>query len=450
MGSARVKTSSVSAGAGFFPSTVGIGLQRILIPLWVFQVRGPPHLTAYGLRGFCCLFFRFSSWWLSVSGSVLRSVGAVRGRWGCLLVVFLFRSAMAMPVAPGTAGEFSKMQSRQARGPLPEGRPVLPKTGSLRQRYLTAFLDWTVEQQIDFEDMLNNFYTCSEEVNILLARYGRILYNNGKSYTQYAETLNAISSWKPSIRRMLQGAWDLGYTWVRAEPSVHHVAMPHQVALSMITVSLLWGWTRLAGIIALGFGALLRPGELLALTRGDLLLPRDCDRGICFGLVSIKEAKTRFSHARLQSAKLDIEDLLAVVDLCFGDLQPHQRLWPQSGSTLRARFKSLLRALELFPIPGSSIKELDLGSLRAGGATYILQQTENGELLRRRGRWANHKMMEIYVQELASVIFLQAMSPKSRDKVFSTARIFLDVFEKGRLLHTAKIPTTTWYILFSK
>ena len=71
--------------------------------------------------------------------------------------------------------------------------------------------------------------------------------------------------------------------------------------MAMITVSLLWGWTHLAGIVALGFGALLRPGELLAL------------RGISFGLVSIKEAKTRFSHARLQSAKLDVAALLEVV-----------------------------------------------------------------------------------------------------------------------------------------
>ena len=196
----------------------------------------------------------------------------------------------------------------------------------------------------------------------MLARYGRILYSNGKSYTQYAETLNAITSWKPSVRRLLQGAWDLGYTRVRAEPSTHHIAMPHQVAWSMITV-ILWGWTSVAGIIALGFGALLRPGELLALTRADMLLPRDCDRGISFGLISIKEAKTRFFHARLQSAKLDIEDLLAIVDLCFGDLKPHQKLWPQSGSTLRARFKALLSVLDLLPSPGSSCKELDLGSL---------------------------------------------------------------------------------------
>ena len=415
-----------------------------------FPGEGPKFWIAYGFRGFCLMCFVPVLLFVGPLVFLLPVLGAVRGRWGCLLVVMFFPHAMAMPVLPGTTGEFSKMLDRQHRGPLPEGRPVLPKTGALRQKYLKAFLDWTVEQNIDFEDMLRKFYTCSEEVNILLARYGRVLYSNGKSYTQYAETLNAISSWKPSIRRMLQGAWDLGYTWVRAEPSVHHVAMPHQVALAMITVSLLWGWTHLAGIIALGFGALLRPGELLALTRAEILLPRDCDRGISFGLISIKEAKTRFSHARLQSAKLDIEDLLDVVDLCFGSLLPHQKLWPQSGSTLRSRFKSVLQALDLMPVPGSNVKELDLGSLRAGGATYILQHTENGELLRRRGRWANYKMMEIYVQELAAVIFLQAMSQRSRSKVFASARIFLDVFEKARTLQSAKIPVSTWYVLFTK
>ena len=133
-----------------------------------FPGEGPSHLRAFGFRGFSCWFLLLLFWLLSAVGSLLRPVGAVRGRWGCLLLASRFCSAMAMPVHPGTAGEFSKMQSRQARGPLPEGRPVLPKTGTLRQRYLTAFLEWSAEQQIDFEDMLNNFYTCSEEVNIYL------------------------------------------------------------------------------------------------------------------------------------------------------------------------------------------------------------------------------------------------------------------------------------------
>ncbi len=173
---------------------------------------------------------------------------------------------------------------------------------------------------------------------------------------------------------MLQGAWDLGYAWVREEPGNHHIAMPHQITLAMITVALMWGWIRLAGIIALGFSALLRPGELLNLVRSDLLLPRDCDAGVSFAMVAIREAKTRFSHARLQNAKVDISDMLDVVDLAFGSLEGHQKLWPQSGSTLRQRFKSVLQSLQILDVK----RCLDLGSLRAGGATYILQHTENG------------------------------------------------------------------------
>ena len=171
-----------------------------------FPGEGPGRWIAFGLRGFCRLCFVLVLCFAGSVVSLLSVLGAVRGRWGCLLIVMLSPHAMAMPVLPGTSGEFIKMRDRQFRGPLPEGRPVLPKTGTLRQRYLSAFLEWTAEQHIDFEDMLKNFYTCSEEVNILLARYGRVLYSNGKSYTQYAETLNAISSWKPTVRRLLQGA----------------------------------------------------------------------------------------------------------------------------------------------------------------------------------------------------------------------------------------------------
>ena len=52
--------------------------------------------------------------------SLLSVLGAVQGRWGCLLVVMSFPHAMAMPVLPGTTGEFTKMRDRQLRGPLRE------------------------------------------------------------------------------------------------------------------------------------------------------------------------------------------------------------------------------------------------------------------------------------------------------------------------------------------
>ena len=106
----------------------------------------------------------------------------------------------------------------------------------------------------------------------------------GKSYGACAETINAITSWKPALRRMLGGAWDFGYAWNHHEPGTHHSAMPGPVALAIIATSLLWGWTQFAGIIALMWSGLLRPGEIFAATGGDLLLPMDGDATLPFGL----------------------------------------------------------------------------------------------------------------------------------------------------------------------
>ncbi len=265
---------------------------------------------------------------------------------------------------------------------------------------------------------------CIDEINMVLSRYGRLAYDAGKSYNSYAELLNAVTSWKPSIRRLLQGAWDLGYSWKRLEPGEHHVAIPPQILLGMVTTSLLWGWINFAGCISLAFAGLLRPGEVLAATRDELLLPSDSGGTVGFALLSIREPKSRFTNARHQSAKIDIPDLLRVCELAFSRLAPCQRLWPYSGQTFRSRFKSVLSALSLPSSSTSEIRALDPGSLRAGGATYIIQTTECGELCRRRGRWANYKMMEIYVQELNALLYFRKISELARSKAYSQQYLF--------------------------
>ena len=108
----------------------------------------------------------------------------------------------------------------------------------------------------------------------MLVKYGRLSYEAGKPYIVYAETTNMLSSKKSVMRRQLQGAWDLAFSCVQAEPSSHHTAMPWQVLLAMTATALLREWTDVAGCLALGWGALRRAGELIAAKRRDLLLPR--------------------------------------------------------------------------------------------------------------------------------------------------------------------------------
>ena len=236
---------------------------------------------------------------------------------------------------------------------------------------------------------------------------------------------------------------------MRQEPSQHHVAIPSVVAFALITTSLMWGWTHFAGCIALAFGALLRPGEVFSLRRLNLLFPRDTGFSIPHLLVSLMEPKMRFTTARHQSTRLDIPDLLEVVTMVFQDLPPHYPIWPFSPQTFRNRFRSVLSALSLPVNHSPSVKCLDPGSLRAGGATWLMQMTDNGELVRRRGRWQNYRIMEVYIQEVSSLLYLQKVPNEGREKVIAAAQCFLKVLEKAVSYKAANLPTTIWFVLFS-
>lgn len=125
----------------------------------------------------------------------------------------------------------------------------------------------------------------------------------------------------------------------------------------------------MAGVIALSWGGTTRIGEAMSALRSHLVLPADVDFTADYILSQIREPKTRFRAARHQVAKLDQPQLVKVVEIAFQHLKPYQKLWPFSGQTMRARFSSLLKANKLDSLPGQLSKGLDLGSLRAGGAS---------------------------------------------------------------------------------
>ena len=125
---------------------------------------------------------------------------------------------------------------------------------------------------------------------------------------------------------------------------------------------------------------------------------------------------------------------MAVVDMAFGQLLGGERLWPYSSQTLRSRFKSLLAALKLPVSSTPHLRALDLGSLRSGGATYVIQVTENSELCRRRGRWASMKMI----------------SDDSRKHVLEVASYFAPLLAQAKLFRSSGIPEKVWWLLLSK
>ena len=330
---------------------------------------------------------------------------------------------------------------------LPEGRPVLPQTAGTRDKLLEAFGNWLTQRGTSLDAAVTASRTDIEDLVRLLNDYGRELFAAGYPYFHFSETINGIAAKRPTARRQLQGAWDLAFAWLSTEPTSHHVAMPAIILLALLSVSLLWGWRSEAGIYALSFGGLLRIGKAVQATRGCLVLPRDVLHLHQFALLRIQEPKTRLRAARHQSAKIEASDLVELIDIAFAHLPPASRLWPFSAQTLRRRLDSALERLGI-PTARNHSRPLDLGSFRPGGATHLLQLTEDAELVRRRGRWVSPKVMEIYLQEIAAVTFYPNLPLQVRQNVMMYAQSFPDIFQQSASWTRSSIPTSAWYQLW--
>lgn len=173
------------------------------------------------------------------------------------------------------------------------------------------------------------------------------VYYLGRPYGVFSETINGITGRRPALRRQLALAWDLAFAWVADEPVNHHPALPKSILLAVAGLALLWGWPLGASIFLLSWCGLLRIGEAINATRGDLVLPRDSAPGVFFALLRIRLPKTRGVAARHQAARIDPEDVLSLLTAVCGDFPKDKKLWPYSSSTLRKRFNSLQAALGL-------------------------------------------------------------------------------------------------------
>lgn len=369
-----------------------------------------------------------------------------------LVALLLFRNCHGVKLdsalGPGDAGDLRRAKLRASMDELPKGRPVLGVTQAYRDKLLHCFDGWLKVQGLDLDALLNVPQPDIDGINLLLERYGRELYGAGRPYNHYAETINGISARRPRIRRSLQQAWDVAYAWLRNEPPIHHVALPWQALLAILVTALTWGWVRVAGVVALSWGAVTRIGEVLSASRRHLVLPADIGNTVGYALLEIQEPKTRFTTARHQAARLDQPQLLVILRMAFEGLSPDQKLWPMSPQTMRTRFAKLLAANGLSGLPSGLSRGIDLGSLRAGGASWLLLTSEDSELTRRRGRWISNRIMEIYVQEISSLQFLPKLPEKTKVQILSGAALFPWCLQKAFDFYKASIPEAIWYVLF--
>ena len=156
-------------------------------------------------------------------------------------------------------------------------------------------------------------------------------------------------------------------------------------------------WASVALALRLGFGGLLRPGELDGLRCNDVLVTGGRV------VVVIRHPKTRSSFGRVQYAQVDDPLLAAWLTWWLSGLPPSSRLFQHPVKSFPRLLGCLLTHL------GADAR-LTAASLRTGGATAYLLAGVAVYRLRFWGRWKDPRTLEHYAQETVATLVLQQMS----------------------------------------
>lgn len=362
-----------------------------------------------------------------------------------VLAMACFGSAGAV-LFPETTAE-NERAHRRSNIVLASDRVLRQETRQNREKLLFQFRQWVEIEGGDWDLIFGRKPLDPEEICGWLTSYGRDLHASGKSYGRYSETVNAVGSLKPIIKRQLTAAWDLAYAWLIDEPHQHHPALPQSILVAVICLGLMWGWPVESSIFGMCWAGLMRIGELLEARRCDLTLPCDAAPGVNYVLIRIREPKTRGRGARHQCARVDPSDLVSLITATFRHYSPDEPLWPYSPSTLRRRFGLLLQSIGLPIRAVGSVRPYDLGSLR-GGATWMLGLTEDSTLVQRRGRWLAYRVMTIYLQEIQVVTAIPKLDPKVRRLIEDLNSVFPEVLQQAIQHLRYHIPFRAWFLLF--
>jgi len=289
-------------------------------------------------------------------------------------------------------------------------RGHVPEVLLRRQRYLERFVAWLWKSRGLSLDAL--FDKGSRAVDRVLASYGAVCFEGGRSHIFYTETICAVTDRVPELKRSLPRAWDLGWVWKGLQESSNNLAMPQDVLLAAVATALFWDWDDVALLMYLGFICMLRPGELCALRFQDIVF--STVRGAKVAFIFIGLPKMRRIGPRREHVRIDDSELVQALAARSVGRPAGERLYLGTSFQFALNFRSIIQALRL---PISQGHGMTPACLRSGGATFWYQLTDSTEYVRFRGRWSNSRMLEVYIQEVGACTFLSQQPAPVREHV---------------------------------
>ena len=215
------------------------------------------------------------------------------------------------------------------------------------------------------------------------------------------DALSGLHFFLPGLKGFLRGSWKLYKTWRRVEVPQRSPPMPPQVCKALVGLFVELNQVTMATLIALGYHAYLRTGEMLKLQNQDVQFEGQ------HGVVTIRASKA--------GIRFNIDEAVSLYDPTVARLwklhllvnrEPSALVWSHGAKHFRDLFHQGLHCLHL---EKSGFQPY---SLRRGGATshFAAKRSLDGILLR--GRWRSMAVARLYLQDgLANLHQLQFSNP---------------------------------------
>ena len=75
---------------------------------------------------------------------------------------------------------------------------------------------------------------------------------------------------------------------------------------------------------------------------------------------------------------------------------------------------------------------------------------DNAEAVRRRGRWASFKVMEVYLQEVGASTYMNMISDKSKSNVLNGLKVFRRSFKEFMAFLNAESRQTPGFFCYAR
>lgn len=280
--------------------------------------------------------------------------------------------------------------------------------------------------------------------------------NEKKSLRVAKHAVLFIQICRPRLGKHLQNTWSALRSWEEVQPSRLRAPLPVALLVALICQArdIAWKaeswklehmWYSFAALLGLGFFSLLRPGELLALTVGDISLPNSLSLGSSHLVVRIKTPKNSRQMGLNQFSSVQHPHVVNWISwLVSTKERANDKLWPFSPQKFRQLFQLVCSKLKL------PARVFSPASLRAGGATWLVDEGCEIQRVRFLGRWVNLRSLEHYVQVARAQQIALEIPTESATHIKSFVRhrwfmldlpvFFCSQVPDEKLLHSKLIP----------